>query len=102
MFFKLLSFYNPKFAGKWKKAGSPLSKSDSSPASTGNEKKSSRDRKKRRMAESVAIEMSELESTRIDPKHVRGQRERPLLRSQSLADLTGFRPLSERERRRKR
>ena len=50
----------------------------------------------------MAIEMSELESTRIDPKHVRGQRERPLLRSQSLADLTGFRPLSERERRRKR
>ena len=49
------------------------------------------------MAESVAIEMSELESTRIDP--VKGKRERPLMRSQSLADLTGFRPLSEREKR---
>ena len=54
------------------------------------------------MAESVAIEMSHLESTRNDPKPVRGRRERPLPRALSLSDLTGFRPLSEREKRRKR
>ena len=54
------------------------------------------------MAESVTIQMSHLESTRNDPKPVRGKQERPLLRSQSLADLTGFRPLSERDNRRKR
>ena len=54
------------------------------------------------MAESVAIEMSHLESTRNDPKPVRGRRERPLPRALSLSDLTGFRPLSEREKRQKR
>ena len=54
------------------------------------------------MAESVTIQMSHLESTRNDPKPVRGKQERPLLRSQSLADLTGFRPLSKRDNRRKR
>ena len=54
------------------------------------------------MAESVTIQMSHLESTRNDPKPVRGKQERPPLRSQSLADLTGFRPLSERDNRRKR
>ena len=54
------------------------------------------------MAESVTIQMSHLESTRNDPKPVRGKQERPMLRSQSLADLTGFRPLSERDNRRKR
>ena len=51
------------------------------------------------MAESVAIEMSKLESTPKDPKPERGRRERPLMRSESFADLTGFRPLSEREKR---
>ena len=105
MFLKFLSFYNPKFAGKRKEkcdgTCSPLSKSDPSPTLTKNKKKNQRDRK-RRMSESVAIEMSELESTPKDPQPVRGKRERPLLKAHSLADLTGFRPLSEREKRRKR
>ena len=99
---KCLSFYNPKFAGKRKEkcngTSSPYSKSGS-PTLTSYKKRPKRFEKK--VTESVAIEMSDLESTPKDPKPVRSKRERPLLKAQSLADLTGFRPLSEREKRQK-
>ena len=102
MFLKVLSFYNPKFAGKRKEkcngTCSPHSKCGS-PTLTSYKKRPKRFEKK--APKSVAIEMSHLESTPNDPKPVRGKQERPLARALSLSDLTGFRPLSEREKRQK-
>ena len=102
IFLKFLSLYNPKFAGKRKEkcngTCSPRSKCGS-PTLTSYKKRPKRWEKN--VTKSVAIEMSHLESTRNEPKPVRGKQERPLSKAISLSDLTGFRPLSEREKRQK-